>query len=158
MLSGSGLPSMRHSWTCISRLGSADVTQPAAGGEVRSPQKLSFLGGETNQAAHDPLRRGGLRAEGPFRRPREARLAGARSEAWVRGWDYAALVALLHSAERDSWLNFRAENRSSAEAGKSSDDTAAPRRRSAPSQTKPRNLWPICRGTESSSPLPSSRQ
>src|ERR1700738_2097934 len=98
MLAGSGLSSMRHSWTRISRLGCADVTQPVAGWEVRSPQKLSFLGGETNQAAHDPLQRAGFRSEGPFCRPREARLAGARSGARVRGRDDAALVALPHSA------------------------------------------------------------
>ena len=44
----------------------------------------------------------------------------------------------------------------SVEAGKCSDDTAGPRRRLTPSRTKSRNRSPICRGTESSSPLPSS--
>jgi hypothetical protein len=57
---------MRHSWTGISRLGNADVTQPAAGGEVRSPPKLSFLAGETDQAAHDPCSVGDFVLKGLF--------------------------------------------------------------------------------------------
>ncbi|MBV8576454.1 MAG: hypothetical protein JOZ58_15665 [Acetobacteraceae bacterium] len=63
-------------------------------------------------------------------------LQAARTRARVRGRDDAALVALAHSAVSDRRSNFRAENRSAAEAGKCSDDTAARREHSAPVSNK----------------------
>jgi hypothetical protein len=64
-----------------------------------------------------------FRAEGPFRRSREARLASARTGDGVRRRDDAALVAPPHSAVSGGSSN---SARQTPRAGKCSDETAAP--------------------------------
>jgi hypothetical protein len=100
--------------------------------------------------------RAGFRAEGPFRRSREARLASARTGDGVRRRDDAALVAPPHSAVSGGSSNFRAANRFL-------------RRELANARMKPprpTGAWPVSdetskplpiwRGTEGSNPSPSS--